>query len=76
MALDNLSTGRISNLRQSPNAQICISPWISTDELVVAELINQCDVVVHLAAAVGVKLIVEHPLRSLTTNIRGSEIVI
>jgi UDP-glucose 4-epimerase len=42
----------------------------------VDELTHQCDVVVHLAAAVGVKLIVEHPLRSLTTNIRGSEIVI
>src|SRR5205807_4402223 len=36
----------------------------------------ECETVVHLAAAVGVKLIVEHPLRSLTTNIRGSEIVI
>jgi UDP-glucose 4-epimerase len=46
------------------------------DELVVDELVHTCDVVVHLAAAVGVKLIVEHPLRSLTTNIRGSEIVI
>jgi UDP-glucose 4-epimerase len=37
---------------------------------------HKCDVVVHLAAAVGVKLIVEEPLRSFTTNIRGSEIVI
>jgi UDP-glucose 4-epimerase len=37
---------------------------------------HQCDAVVHLAAAVGVKLIVEQPLRSFTTNIRGSEIVI
>jgi UDP-glucose 4-epimerase len=46
------------------------------DELMVDELVHQADVVVHLAAAVGVKLIVEHPLRSLTTNIRGSEIVI
>src|SRR6185503_2306033 len=37
--------------------------------------VNQSDVVVHLAAAVGVKLIIEQPLRSFTTNIRGSEIV-
>jgi UDP-glucose 4-epimerase len=46
------------------------------DELLVDELVNECDIVVHLAAAVGVKLIVEHPLRSITTNIRGSEVVI
>ena len=46
------------------------------DELQVDELVHECDVVVHLAAAVGVKLIVEQPLRSFTTNIRGSEIVI
>jgi UDP-glucose 4-epimerase len=46
------------------------------DELLVDELVNQCDVIVHLAAAVGVKLIIDQPLRSFTTNIRGSEIVI
>jgi UDP-glucose 4-epimerase len=46
------------------------------DELAVDELMHKCDVVVHLAAAVGVKLIVDQPLRSFTTNIRGSEIVI
>jgi UDP-glucose 4-epimerase len=44
--------------------------------LLVDELVNECDIVVHLAAAVGVKLVVEHPLRSITTNIRGSEVVI
>src|SRR6267378_3359758 len=42
----------------------------------VDELVHRCEVVVHLAAAVGVKLIVEQPLRSFTTNIRGSEIVV
>ena len=46
------------------------------DEMAVDELTHQCDVIVHLAAAVGVKLIVEEPLKSLTTNIRGSENVI
>jgi UDP-glucose 4-epimerase len=46
------------------------------DELLVDELVNQCDVIVHLAAAVGVKLIIDQPLRSFTTNIRGSAIVI
>src|SRR5207302_2356945 len=42
----------------------------------VDELVHESDVVVHLAAAVGVQLIVDQPLRSLTTNIRGSEVVI
>ena len=46
------------------------------DELKVDEMVHECDVVVHLAAAVGVRLIVDQPLRSFTTNIRGSEIVI
>jgi UDP-glucose 4-epimerase len=46
------------------------------DELMVDELVHQCDVVVHMAAAVGVKLVVEQPLKSLTTNIRGSQVLI
>jgi UDP-glucose 4-epimerase len=77
IALDNLSTGRISNLdsvRGHPRLRFVQGSVL--DELMVDELTHQCDVVIHLAGAVGVKLIVEHPLRSLTTNIRGSEIVI
>src|SRR5207237_411957 len=46
------------------------------DELILDELVNESDVVIHLAAAVGVQLIVDQPLRCLTTNIRGSENVI
>ncbi|MER5422718.1 NAD-dependent epimerase/dehydratase family protein [Streptosporangium roseum] len=72
--LDNLSTGRRENLRPRPDLHFVQGSVL--DELMVDELVHQCDVVVHLAAAVGVKLIVEQPLRSLTTNIRGSEIVI
>jgi UDP-glucose 4-epimerase len=41
-----------------------------------AELIDQCDVVFHLAAAVGVKLIVESPVRTIETNVRGTEVVL
>ncbi|GAA4206653.1 GDP-mannose 4,6-dehydratase [Streptosporangium oxazolinicum] len=74
VALDNLSTGRLENLRPHPNLRFVHGSVL--DELMVDELVHRCDVVVHLAAAVGVKLIVERPLRSLTTNIRGSEIVI
>ncbi|MGP3920753.1 NAD-dependent epimerase/dehydratase family protein [Nonomuraea sp. 10N515B] len=74
VVLDNLSTGRRDNLR--PHARLRFVHGSVLDELMVDELVRQCDVVVHLAAAVGVKLIVEQPLRCLTTNIRGSEIVI
>jgi UDP-glucose 4-epimerase len=77
VVLDNLSTGRPANLEQCaahPNLRFVHGSVL--DEPLVDELVNECDTVVHLAAAVGVKLIVEHPLRSITTNIRGSEIVI
>ena len=77
IVLDDLSTGSMSNL-----AGMADHPGLLTvtgsirDELVVDELMHKCDVVVHLAAAVGVRLIIEEPLRSFTTNIRGSEVVI
>jgi UDP-glucose 4-epimerase len=77
VALDNLSTGRLQNLDHvgsHPNFRFVQGSVL--DELVVDELVHECERVVHLAAAVGVKLIVEQPLRSLTTNIRGSENVI
>ena len=77
IVLDDLSTGSMNNL-----AGMVHHPDLSTvtgsirDELVVDELMHKCDVVVHLAAAVGVRLIIDQPLRSFTTNIRGSEVVI
>jgi UDP-glucose 4-epimerase len=74
VVLDNLSTGRLENLRPHPNLRFVHGSVL--DELMVDELVHRCDIVIHMAAAVGVKLIVEQPLRSLTTNIRGSEIVI
>jgi UDP-glucose 4-epimerase len=77
VALDNLYTGRLRNLDgvgQHPNLRF--EQHSVLDELKVDELVNECDVVVHLAAAVGVRLIVEQPLRSFTTNIRGSEIIL
>jgi Nucleoside-diphosphate-sugar epimerases len=77
IALDTLSTGQLSNLetaRQFANFRFVHGSVL--DELMVDELVYQCDVVVHMAAAVGVKLVVEQPLKSLTTNIRGSQVVI
>ncbi|MEY2567076.1 MAG: UDP-glucose 4-epimerase [Actinomycetota bacterium] len=77
IALDNLSTGHLANLDDAgghPNFRFVQGSVL--DELMVDELVHESDVVIHLAAAVGVKLIVEQPLRSFTTNIRGSEIVL
>ncbi|MGI8330315.1 NAD-dependent epimerase/dehydratase family protein [Actinomadura scrupuli] len=77
IALDTLSTGRPSNLenaRTFPNFRFVHGSVL--DELMVDELVHQCDVVIHMAAAVGVKLVIEQPLKSLTTNIRGSQVVI
>jgi len=76
VALDDLSTGRLSNLddaRRHPEFRFVQGSVL--DELAVDDLAHECETVVHLAAAVGVKRVVEQPLKSLTTNIRGSEIV-
>ncbi|TQL88227.1 UDP-glucose 4-epimerase [Actinoallomurus bryophytorum] len=77
VALDNLTTGRLTNLDEagrSPDFRFVHGSVL--DELMVDELVHQCDVVVHMAAAVGVRLVMEQPLKSLTTNIRGSQVVI
>lgn len=76
VAIDNLSTGRLQNLDQAGHHdRFRFVQGSVLDELLVDELIHQTDVVIHLAAAVGVKLIVDEPLRSFTTNVRGSEII-
>jgi UDP-glucose 4-epimerase len=77
VALDNLATGDSRNLvhlEGSEGFRLVLGSIL--DELLVDELVAEADVVVHLAAAVGVRLIVEQPLRSLRTNIRGTEIVL
>ncbi len=70
--LDNLSTGRSENLAEIAGDVELIHGSV-LDALLVDEFVSRSDVVVHLAAAVGVRLIVDQPLRSLITNIRGSE---
>ncbi|MHB8246172.1 MAG: NAD-dependent epimerase/dehydratase family protein [Acidimicrobiales bacterium] len=77
VVLDALSTGRLANLDGAGgHDKFRFVQGSVLDELMVEELVNECDVVVHLAAAVGVRLIVEQPLRSFITNIRGTENVI
>ena len=77
VALDNLSTGRLENiahLRGEPRFTFVQGSVL--DELIMDELVEKCDVVVHLAAAVGVDLIIREPLRSIITNVRGGEIAL
>jgi nucleoside-diphosphate-sugar epimerase len=75
--LDDLSTGDLRNitrLREHPRYHLVVDSVLSPS--VVGELIHKCDVVYHLAAAVGVRLIVEEPVRTLVTNVQGTETVL
>jgi UDP-glucose 4-epimerase len=75
--LDDLSTGSIANIRQLKGCerfQYVIDSVMNKPLL--AELVDEADVVAHLAAAVGVRLIVESPVRTLNTNIRATELVL
>jgi UDP-glucose 4-epimerase len=75
--LDDLSTGSIRNIEHLKSHK---SFHYTIDNVqnqpVTAELIDQCDAVVHLAAAVGVKLIVESPVRTIETNVHGTEVIL
>jgi UDP-glucose 4-epimerase len=77
LVLDNLSTGSIDNmahLKHTPGFSYVIDSVMN--EPLVAEMIDRSDVVFHLAAAVGVKLIVEQPVHTLETNVHGTEVVL
>jgi UDP-glucose 4-epimerase len=76
-ALDDLSTGSIANvshLLDRRDFHLIVDSVLS--ESVVNELVHKCDVVYHLAAAVGVRLIVERPVHTIVTNIQGTEVVL
>jgi UDP-glucose 4-epimerase len=75
--LDDLSTGSLENvehLRERDGFHLVVDSVLHWS--VVNELVYKCDVVYHLAAAVGVRLIVEQPVQTLVTNLRGTEIVL
>jgi len=77
MAIDDLSTGSMDNiahLKGRPGFEYVIDTIMN--EPLTAELIDRADIVFHLAAAVGVKLIVEAPVRTIETNVHGTEIVL
>jgi len=75
--IDNLSTGNfnnIANLTEHPHFRYAIDSI--TNEIVLDRLASECQVIFHLAAAVGVKLIVENPVHTIETNVMGTEAVL
>lgn len=75
--LDDLSTGSITNIDHlKTRARFVYTIDSITNEPVIAEHVDRADVVFHLAAAVGVKLIVEAPVRTIETNVHGTEVVL
>ena len=75
--LDNLSTGSIDNITHlKGRAGFRYHIESVNNEPLLAELIDQADVVFHFAAAVGVRLIVEQPVHTIETNVHGTEVVL
>ncbi len=77
VALDNLSTGSLSNLKgilDKPGFRFVHDDVRNSETVHI--LVEQCDVVYHLAAAVGVQLIVDQPVHTIETNIHGTEVVL
>ena len=77
LVLDDLSTGRIQNiehLKENPSFSYTIDSVMNRP--LTAELVDRANFVFHLAAAVGVKLIVQSPVHTIETNVRGTEIVL
>jgi len=76
-AVDDLSTGSAANIAQlAGNAKFRFIRESVRNEVTMTTLVENCDVVFHLAAAVGVQLIVDRPVHTIETNIHGSEVVL
>lgn len=75
--IDDLSTGRFENIEPlTANARFRYAIETIANEIVLDRLVSECDIIVHLAAVVGVKLVVDSPVRTITTNINGTEVVL
>jgi UDP-glucose 4-epimerase len=75
--LDNLSTGSMDNIRHLKSSERMEYHLDNIENRqLVAELVDDADVVVHLAAAVGVKLIVESPVKTIETNVNGTQLIL
>jgi UDP-glucose 4-epimerase len=75
--LDNLSTGSVENIRHLKSNDRMQHHFDNIENRqLVAELVDDADVIIHLAAAVGVKLIVESPVRTIETNVNGTQMIL
>ncbi len=75
--IDNLSTGQLSNIHhliESPRFTVAVETILN--ETVMDRLVYECDIIYHLAAAVGVELIINKPVEVIQTNILGTEMVL
>lgn len=72
--LDDLSTGRFENIEHLPSIRCVVDSTLNQD--IVRDLVRDVDRVYHLAATVGVQLVVNHPIRTIVNNIRGTETVL
>lgn len=77
IVIDNLSTGSMDNIEHL-KARHGFSYYVDTimNEELMEKLIKECDMVYHMAAAVGVKFIIDNPLKSIQTNVKGTEILL
>jgi UDP-glucose 4-epimerase len=75
IVIDNLSTGAIRNL-STVSTEVLFKQGDILDKSLISTLVEECDYVIHLAAALGVFNIVNKPLESLKTNLQGSEVVL
>jgi UDP-glucose 4-epimerase len=75
--IDDLSTGRFENIEPlTANDNFRFAVETITNETVLDRLASECDTIIHLAAVVGVKLVVDSPVHTITTNINGTEVVL
>jgi UDP-glucose 4-epimerase len=72
--LDDLSTGRFENIEHLPAVECVIDTTLNQE--IVRDLVREVEVVYHLAATVGVQLVVNEPIRTIVNNIRGAETVL
>lgn len=77
LSIDNLSTGRVDNIKRlldHPNYHFCRDDIIN--EVVLDRLASKCDLIIHLAASVGVERIISHPVETIENNVMGTEHVL
>ncbi len=72
--LDDLSTGRFENIEHIPDITCIVDSTLNQE--IVRDLVREVDVVFHLAATVGVQLVVNHPIRTIVNNIQGTETIL